>query len=319
MARQPGDEQILQRLDNSFTHLEDQRSDNLKRTQLLQTNKDNALKKEQTRLQKKYGVDHPRVIKINTRLDYNKAAIPEVKAEIERAEVKIPEFDPDTWMVHGRVMDSNGKALEGLTVSLSDKNNNSIPQLGHTCTDKRGYYALRYSVKEGQAPAFGENDNLYLTVTEPAHKLLHREIEPLQVSIGHMDYRLLIITGDVCVPPEPGNGHGVIPPDAWIARGVVVYEDETPAAGLTISLYDRDLIFDDALGTTLTDSSGGFQLIYRTDAFRELFEQKPDLYLKVLDSKGNRLYVTEEPFRSEARRVENFRIILKQKKPTFEK
>lgn len=313
MAKLPGDEQILQRLDNSFTQLEDQRLDHLIRIKLLQTSKDNALKKEQLRLSEKYGADHPRVSKINNRIYYNKLAIQEIEDEIKRADVKIPEFDSNTWMIHGRILDSDRNALEGLTVSLSGESNNWIRELGHTCTDKLGYYALRYIIEDGQTSVFSENDNLYLTVTDSNHKLLLREIKPLQVSIGYMDYRLLIITGDVCVLPEPGNVLGVIPPDAWIAQGVVVYEDETPAAGLTISLYDKDLVFDDVLGTTLTDSSGKFKIIYRTEAFRDLFEQKPDLYIEVLDSKGNRLYVTEKPFRSEVGRVENFLIKLKKK------
>lgn len=307
---QPSNEEIFSKLDETFDGLDTERSKGLKRMKLLQDVKSSTLAKEKTRLEQKYGTDHPRVQKIANRLAYNQGAAQELNVEIERSEISVPEFDLKTWLVHGRVVDIDGKALEGLTVSLSDENNNWVRQIGHVCTDQRGYYVLRYTVEKDQAPAFGENDNLYLTVTDSTYKLLHRETEPLQVSIGHMDYRLIIISGDICVFPEPDGGDGaVIPPDAWIVRGVVLYDDKTPGAGLTVSLYDRDLLFDDILGTVLTDDSGRFHMIYRTDAFRDLFEQNPDLYLKVMDAQGEQLYCSKNSIRRNAGKIEEFSII----------
>ena len=54
-TQQPGDEQVRQRLDSSITGLDDLRTENLKRTQLLQTIKDKSLKKEQVRLEIRRG------------------------------------------------------------------------------------------------------------------------------------------------------------------------------------------------------------------------------------------------------------------------
>ena len=314
---QPSNEEIFAKLDETFDGLDTERSEGLKRMKLLQDVKTNTLVKEKIRLEQKYGADHPRVQKITNRLAYNEGAAQELDVEIERSEISAPEFDLNTWLVHGRVIDDDGNALEGLTVSISDENNNWVRQLGHACTDKRGYYALRYTVEEGQAPAFGENDNLYLTVTDPTYKLLHRETEPLHVSIGHMDYRQIVISGGVCISPEPDGGDSaVIPPDAWVVRGIVLYDDKTPGAGLTVSIYDKDLFFDDVLGTVLTEDSGRFHMIYRTDAFRDLFEQNPDLYLKVMDAQGKQLYCSKKAIRRNVGKVEEFRIILKRETKT---
>ncbi len=75
-----------------------------------------------------------------------------------------------------------------------------------------------------------------------------------------------------------------------------------------LSLFDRDCVFDDRLGTTQTDGNGEFILTYRTEDFRDLFAAQPDLYLKILDNEGNTLYSSESAVRCEASRVEVFEI-----------
>ncbi len=312
MATQPGDEQVLHRLDTSFTSLDNERAERLKRTQLLQTNKDNALKREQARLQKKYGADHPRVLKINNRLAYNTVAIPELAAEVTRADVNTPEFTPDTWMVHGRVLNQKGEGIKGLTLALHNEMGKVERRVGYTCTDERGYYAIRYTVQQGDTP-IDEHANYYLTVSDGTGKLCYKEKRPINVVIGRMDYRPILLDGTKCVLPpgwDEGSDDDVVS-DAWIVRGNVSYDDKQPGAGLTVSLYDKDLLFDDQLGTTQTDADGNFRIIYRTEAFRDLLEEKPDLYLKVLDASGKVLYGSRKSVRSEAGRVEEFKITLK--------
>ena len=283
----------------------------------MQTIKDNALKKEQARLEQKYGVDHPRVKKIAARIDYNLGAFKELDGEIERSEITVPEFDVNTWMVHGRVLDQQGAGINGVTLALYDANGQVESKLGFACTDDRGYYAIRYQVEEGKPSPFDEETNYYLMVTDSSNKLMHKEIEPLNIVIGQVDYRLIILSDVVCTPPPPGRdaGGGNNNGDIWSVGGTVVYDDNTPAAGLIVSVYDKDLIFDDALGTTITNENGRFSLIYRSDAFRDFFEKKPDLYLKILDQKDNQLFSSKKVFRAEASRVEDFEIVLKRKKP----
>ena len=69
-------------------------------------------------------------------------------------------------------------------------------------------------------------------------------------------------------------------------QGRVAEKNGQGLEGLLVSLYDKDLLFDDRLGETLTDASGDFTLVYRTEDFRDLFESKPDIFLKVSDKDG---------------------------------
>ena len=51
--------------------------------------------------------------------------------------------------------------------------------------------------------------------------------------------------------------------------------------GLFVKAYDKDLLFDDLLGTAITGTDGSFEIISEASDFREFFERRPDLYLRV--------------------------------------
>ncbi|OEU63415.1 MAG: hypothetical protein BBJ57_10705 [Desulfobacterales bacterium PC51MH44] len=305
-------EDILGNVNNAFTSLDQQRISGLEKIKTLQAIKNDSLEREKLRLSKKHGTFHPRVKKISERLAYNQGLKKELDNEIDNTKITIPDFDINTWMLHGRILNPEGNGLNGLTVSLYDENGSWIEKLGYACTDGRGYYAVRYRVEPEKKQEIPETRELFLTVTDSAFKVLHRETEPLFVKIGQIDFRLIVLEdkGGICEPPQPRNNQtAVVPPDAWLVRGRVVYENGEPGRRLTVSLYDKDLLFDDALGTILTDDAGRFSIIYRTDAFRRLFDAKPDLYLKVLDSTGNILFRSKK-IRAEAGRVEEFEITI---------
>jgi hypothetical protein len=70
-------------------------------------------------------------------------------------------------------------------------------------------------------------------------------------------------------------------------RGVV-RERETgrPLAELVVRAYDKDLIFDDVLGFASTDQDGGFSIAFSTEDFKDLWEDRPDIYVRVFDRQG---------------------------------
>lgn len=71
----------------------------------------------------------------------------------------------------------------------------------------------------------------------------------------------------------------------------IVRERETrrPLPGLIVRAYDKDLLYDDLLGSVTTDSSGCFEIRYAGSDFQEIFDRRPDIYFKVLDPSGERL------------------------------
>jgi hypothetical protein len=63
----------------------------------------------------------------------------------------------------------------------------------------------------------------------------------------------------------------------------VVKEKETgcPLPGLFVKSYDKDLLFDDLLGSAITDKHGKFDIICELSDFRDFLEKRPDIYFKV--------------------------------------
>lgn len=78
-------------------------------------------------------------------------------------------------------------------------------------------------------------------------------------------------------------------------RGTVK-EAETGAgaAGLFVKAYDNDLLFDDLLGSAYTGEDGGFEIVSEAEDFRDFYEVRPDIYLKVFSTDGETLLHTTE-------------------------
>ncbi|MDJ0755419.1 MAG: hypothetical protein QNJ45_17980 [Ardenticatenaceae bacterium] len=97
----------------------------------------------------------------------------------------------------------------------------------------------------------------------------------------------------------------------WMVSGNVRYDSGRAAGGLTVQVYDKDLKFDDLLGTAVTDDFGDFHVVYDTCRFDDEWgNDRPDLYLRILDKDGNVLADHTEPLRVDAGRVEYFEVVI---------
>lgn len=313
-------DEVFKKIDSSFDETEKSQLAALRDFDRLQQIKGQALAREKQRLTAKYGASHARVQKAEAQLRFNAGFVGDVKAGIDDASVTEPQFDKTAWRVHGRVLDGNNAGVKNLTISLFDENRKWIRELGFVCTDERGYFAITYPATAGDAVEIPDDRPLLLTVTDQQQQSVHQESQPLFVKIGQIDYREIILTApqEVCIPPEPDGKQveePMPPPSAWIVRGKVTDDSGRALSGLTVSLYDKDLFFDDILGMTLTDANGDFKLIYGTEAFRDLFEKRPDIYVKVLDSEGKTLYTSRKAVRCEAGHEEVINVRLKRRQP----
>lgn len=93
-------------------------------------------------------------------------------------------------------------------------------------------------------------------------------------------------------------------------KGVIV-EEETgrPLPDLIVRAFDRDLIFDDIVGYSTTDDDGRFTIQFGREQFRDLWESRPDLYLRIYDRDGIRLiHETTDSIRWNASGYEVFRL-----------
>ncbi len=88
-----------------------------------------------------------------------------------------------------------------------------------------------------------------------------------------------------------------------------VAEKETHrgVAGLIVKAFDQDADHDDFLGQSNTDGYGKFEIQYEEEAFKDHFaEEKPDIYLIVLNSKGVIIYTTDKAVRFQSGHSEQF-------------
>ncbi len=90
--------------------------------------------------------------------------------------------------------------------------------------------------------------------------------------------------------------------------GTVLADDnEQPLPNLEVRAFDRDVVFDDPLGSARTDERGEFEIHFTEAAFRDAVETRPDLYLRVFDARGDlELENTRPHVRRNARVEERF-------------
>ncbi len=79
-------------------------------------------------------------------------------------------------------------------------------------------------------------------------------------------------------------------------------ESGRPIPGLLVRAFDRDLLCTDLLGTAITQSNGSFVFGYQGVDFRDLFEQRPDIFLDIYGSQ-----VAIDPASSQAQPIHTTR------------
>ena len=97
----------------------------------------------------------------------------------------------------------------------------------------------------------------------------------------------------------------------WKVWGRVLDHNNKGISGLFVQAYDKDMLYDDLLGTAKTDANGNFEIFYDDKDFNDLFEKSPDLYLTVKNKKGKILFSSKKKVRLNAKKSEKFDIILK--------
>lgn len=79
-----------------------------------------------------------------------------------------------------------------------------------------------------------------------------------------------------------------------VSGTVVEVETGRPIQGLRVRAFDKDLIFDDELGESVTDAAGRFEIRFTEAQYRDWTETAPDLYIRIFDASGERLVYSSE-------------------------
>lgn len=290
------------------------RAEGLRRGAAIQATQAAGTQREHGRLVAKYGAGHPRVRASAARFTVETRLAAAVAAHADQARTPPPKADTDRWVVQGRVLCADGRPAPGLTLALFFQGEGWDSASGHVCTDHNGAFVLLTRPTDTQPRE--------LVVSQGA-TVLHRDPRVLTPAPGTVDTRVIVLDAKAgaCPPPDAtggqgsgtgtGTGGGTLvggvggtAGNVWSVRGKVTDADGNPAAGLTVTLYDQDLLFDDRLGQTTTNADGDYLFTYRTRDFRDLIERRPDLYLRVLDEKGELLYSPRSKMKAEAGREE---------------
>ena len=96
-----------------------------------------------------------------------------------------------------------------------------------------------------------------------------------------------------------------------IVGTIVEEESGKPLAGLQVRAFDKDFLFDDKLGTAITDEAGNFRIVYSALDFSLLpdLETVPELYVRVYDATRKKLlHSTEKAIRKGLQVEERFDI-----------
>jgi hypothetical protein len=303
-------DQIAQGIDKGLNTADEQRASAFDRLQYVRRAKSTSLQKEQARLSAKYGTDHPRVQTLGNKVVLNEGLWANVVAETIRAKTEIPVVDARTWVLHGYVRLKDGGGVPNLTVGLYDDQGEWVQALGHACTAPNGYFRIKST-----SNILSDNIPVYVRVLNHQAEHLYADQKALRPAAGHLDYREIVLTGEgqVCAPPGTSRNEPLARSDAWIVRGRVTDSQGKPLANHIVTLYDKDLFFDDELGQTETDERGQYYLVYNTSDFRDIIERKPDIYLKILDEHEEPVYTLKRPVRFEAGRVEIINVRVERK------
>jgi hypothetical protein len=88
-------------------------------------------------------------------------------------------------------------------------------------------------------------------------------------------------------------------------------ESGVPLPGLFVKAYDKDLLFDDLMGTAITDLNGRFEITSELTDFRDFFDARPDIYFKVFrPDRATLLHSTEDAVTWKAGRLREMKIRL---------
>jgi hypothetical protein len=318
-AAPPTQDDADRRLAEGLDRLDFARAEGLRRGAGIQATQAAGATRERDRLAAKYGADHPRVRAAGARVAAETRLATAVAAHAEQASAPAPKVDEGTWVVQGRVLCADGRPAPDLTVSLFFQSEGWDGAPGYVCTDPNGFFALAVKPQDTQPREL---------VVSQKGTVLHRDPRVLTPAADTLDTRLVVLDAKsgACPPPDftdgkvggttllpgPGGGGtgggtgggGGAKANVWSVRGKVTDADGKPAAGLTVSLFDQDLFFDDRLGQTTTNAAGEYLFTYRTRDFRDVIERRPDLYVAVLDEKGSTLHRARTKVKPEAGREE---------------
>lgn len=142
------------------------------------------LQHEARRIARKLGERHPRSQQLNALLKANLHIVNTLIVERETYQVVVPDVAEDAALVHGRVVDENGRGIAGLRVCLLDQGGQPISEAEPPATDTTGYYAITLDPALIDCLREQLSKGAFLALFTGRGKLIYRDPKPLEITKG---------------------------------------------------------------------------------------------------------------------------------------
>jgi hypothetical protein len=199
-------QQVVGTFESDLASTDRVRAEALEGLQQLRAAKANHLERERIRLVNRLGAEHPRVLELNPVIASNQQLTRALTLEIDRTDTEAPAVDKESWVLYGFVRNQDFEGQPKLTVAFFDRSGRWVEVLGHSCTDSRGYFQLRYERStESFTDAIAANvrSEMFIHVSDQEQKVLYYDERPVTLKLGQVEYREIIlkVADAPCAPP----------------------------------------------------------------------------------------------------------------------
>lgn len=194
--------EIVKGLNEGIANTDVMRADGLDGLNDALNAKTNQYKREYQRLSKKLGDKHPRVLALSEKIELHVEFSEVVGSNVIRARIETPTPEEKSWILHGRVMDTEEKGLPGLIVSLVDARNKPIATASTGTTDKEGIFKLKVTGEKaatGKEKGYATNirEGVFIAVSDKQQTLLKIDDQLFIPTPDVVGYREIIIEEDL--------------------------------------------------------------------------------------------------------------------------
>jgi len=160
----------------------------------LQEKRATRLADAEARLKEHLGEDDSRV----TALRQSAFAAEGLKRSLRTTALRddrLPKLRAQEWMVFGRVLDSGGRPVVGVTVRVFDRDRKYDDLLGETETDEYGDFSVVYHERVF-AEAGEDLPELYVMVEDQRGNLLYSSRDEIRYEAGRAEYFHVVLSED---------------------------------------------------------------------------------------------------------------------------
>lgn len=201
--------------------------------------------------------------------------------------------DAFTTRTHGIITFEDGSPAKGFKVFVWDKDPGYDDLLGQSVSNSQGYYSVEHRTKQDWGESRkGRLGDIYIQVIckfdgfTPA-----KTSSPVFVDYSYPQLTINEEINEILSTCGVNTIYGKI---VFEKSNGTIYDFQ----GLTVKAYDNDLIKDDFLGETTTDTEGEFVITgFTEEQYGKYGEKKPDIYLKIAQN-DQIIWYTETKWRT---------------------